>query len=169
MLTTVRRTAIRAYRRLETSLDRRNGYSSGSTFKCNAVTEVSDFLTHDFFGCTPVECLSWSPIEQPSDVVEPSLAEGGQIRALGHELAQQAIGILVAAPLPGRVRIGEPDRQLQPLRQFLVPGHLAAPVVGQALAKEGRQPFHLTRKALQRGLGPAVVHLAQHHETALAL
>ena len=57
-----------------------------------------------------------------------------QIAALGQVLPQQAVGVLIGAPFPGVVRMGEVDRQVEFAFQFEGPGELAAVVQGQAPA-----------------------------------
>lgn len=51
--------------------------------------------------------LSRSRIEAQRDLVELGLAVDRQVGALGQVLAQQAVGVLVAAALPRAVRVGE--------------------------------------------------------------
>jgi hypothetical protein len=48
-----------------------------------------------------VESLSGPVVELVGDVVQVAGAVGGQVAALGEVLAQQAVGVLVAAALPG--------------------------------------------------------------------
>ena len=67
------------------------------------------------------------------------------------------------------MRVGEPDRPIQPLGEPLMAGHLAAPVVGQALAQDRRQAPHRPVEAFQGRLGGAIAHLAQHDIAGLAL
>jgi len=50
------------------------------------------------------------------NVVEFGLADVAQVGALGAELAQQAVGALVAAALLGSLQIAEPDVDFQPSR-----------------------------------------------------
>ena len=126
-------------------------------------------IGQDFLRRFPAQDLSRSAVEQAGDVVEDGLAEGGQIRALGQELAQQPVGFLVATPLPGGVRVSEPDIELEALGQFAMTGHLRTPVIGQALTQEGRHLAQLTGEALEGVLGRATVHPAQHDEAGLAL
>ena len=49
-------------------------------------------------------------VEAQGDLVEFVLTVDRQVRALGQVLTQQAVGVLVAAALPGAVRVGEVDR-----------------------------------------------------------
>ena len=51
-----------------------------------------------------------SVVEFGGDVVEVLGAVHGQVGALGEVLAQQPVGVLVGAALPGRVRVAEVDR-----------------------------------------------------------
>lgn len=126
-------------------------------------------LGHDLFGCFPAQRLSWPAVEQAGDIVERGLAQRRQIGALGQELAQQSVGVLVAAALPGGMRIGEPDVELEPLGEFTMTGHLGTAVIGQALAQEGGQFAQLTAEALKGILGRAAFHLAEHDKARVAL
>jgi hypothetical protein len=73
----------------------------------------------------PCEHLSWglvhqgfsgSLVELPGDGAELGLAEGREIDAVGQVLAQQAVGVLVGAALPGALGVAEvssPHRVVQ--------------------------------------------------------
>lgn len=52
--------------------------------------------------------------------------------------------------------VAEPDIDVQALAELPETGHFAAPVVGQALAHEGRHLLHLPRETFQRGLRRAI-------------
>ena len=65
--------------------------------------------------------------------------------------------------------VAEPDVDVQALAELPETGHFAAPVVGQALAHEGRHLLHLPREAFQRGLCRAIIHLAQDQVAAVTL
>jgi len=65
--------------------------------------------------------------------VEVALGDRRQIQPLGKILADQAIGILVGRPLPGAVRVGKIDVDLDALGENLVAGHLPALIVSQRL------------------------------------
>ena len=54
-----------------------------------------------------------------------------QVAALGEVLAEQAVGVLIRASLPGAARIGEEDAISKELGYLLVAGHLSALVPGQ--------------------------------------
>src|SRR5215210_3242934 len=75
-------------------------------------------------GSLPVEGLSGSAVEHDGDVVEVVLGESGQVGAFGHPLAEEAVGVLVAAALPGAVGVAEVDVDAGDGRELLVTGHL---------------------------------------------
>jgi hypothetical protein len=92
------------------------------------------------------------------------------------------VGVLVAAALPRRVRVAEPDIYFQSPRQFRMAGHplpgsgllanherVGATVIGHALAQGRWQSFHLAGEAVERGLGPIAVHFAKNDKACLAL
>ena len=58
-----------------------------------------------------------------------------EVGALGEVLAQQAVGVLVGAALPGAVRVGEVDGEAGVDAQLGVLGHLGALVPGQRPAQ----------------------------------
>lgn len=93
---------------------------------------------------------------------------GDRSRSL-QELAQQAVGVLVAATLRGCVRISKPNIKVQALGEFDETGHSPAAVVSHALPQKGRQPSHLASETFKSILGRAAVHSAQHDIARLAL
>ena len=94
-------------------------------------------LREDLQRCREVEALSWARIQAMRDGIQLALRVARQIRALGQVLAQQTIGILIGAALPGTVRIGKKDLDREPLGQPLVLGHFFAPIIGQRLPQRG--------------------------------
>lgn len=54
-----------------------------------------------------------------------------QSQTFGKVFTDQTVGILIGRPLPGAVRIGELDLDLQSLSQHPVAPHLFALIVGQ--------------------------------------
>jgi hypothetical protein len=56
------------------------------------------------------EVQSGSGVELVLDRAQMLRSVDAQVGALGEELAQQPIGVLVRAALPGRVRVAEVDR-----------------------------------------------------------
>ena len=84
-----------------------------SRSKCNKLmimTFETEVVWHEEFGgALPAESFSRPSVELPSDGIELSLREVGQVGAFREILAQQAMGVLVDAALPRAVRIGEID------------------------------------------------------------
>ena len=58
-----------------------------------------------------------------------------EVSALGKVLAQQAVGVLVCWPLPGRVGVGEEHLRARLQRELGVAGELLAAVPGERLAE----------------------------------
>src|SRR5680860_510050 len=83
-------------------------------------------FVESFKGCFPVEHLL-----NPFDLVVTDLAE---VCAFGIELADEAIGVLVGAALPGAMRMCEVDLDVRVLGKQPVFGHFLAPVMGQRQA-----------------------------------
>ena len=66
-------------------------------------------LVEGFGGCLPAEGLAGSAVERGGDGFELVAVPAGEVGALREVLAQQAVGVLVGAALPGAVRVGEVD------------------------------------------------------------
>ena len=67
-----------------------------------------------------VEAFARSHIQLQSDGVQGFLTMHRQVRALGQVLADQSIDVLIAAALPGAVRVAEVDRHPGPLGLSLI-------------------------------------------------
>lgn len=87
-------------------------------------------------------------VEVQRDLVELILAVHRQVRALGQVLSEQAVGVFVAAALPGAVRVGEVDRHTGTQGQHVVIAHLLALIVGQRLAQGDRDAQRLTANGI---------------------
>jgi len=77
------------------------------------------------------------------------MAHLGKVRPFREELAQQAVGILVGAALPGCVRPGKVDSKLQLLLDRFEFGELLAVVAGDRAPQRRGQP----RKGPRKGVG----------------
>jgi hypothetical protein len=83
--------------------------------------------------------LSRAAIQLGGDRIQGGLVELAQVGASGEVLAEQPVGVLVAATLPGATRITEVhldagvDRELGVLGHFLalIPGQRPAELLGQ--------------------------------------
>src|SRR5262245_55322368 len=87
----------------------------------------------------PAEGLAGPGVQLRSDLVQVLAAAGGQAGALREVLAQQPVGVFVAAPLPRRVRVAEIHRHPGGQADLGVLPHLLALVPGQRPAQLGRQ------------------------------
>ncbi len=63
-----------------------------------------------FGGCLPTEGLAGSAVEHGCNCVNLFSVPAREISALGEVLAQESVGVLVAAALPRTARVGEVDR-----------------------------------------------------------
>ena len=78
----------------------------------------------------PAEGLSRTVVELVGDGVEVGLGVDGEVGAFGHPLAEEAVGVLVGAALPGRVGVAEVDVDAGVDAERGVLGHLPALVPG---------------------------------------
>jgi hypothetical protein len=79
---------------------------------------------HSFSWGVPVEGLAGAAVELGRDLIKFDLIELGQIGASWEVLAQQPVGVFVAAALPGRVRVAEVDRDAGVFGEALVGGRV---------------------------------------------
>ena len=91
----------------------------------------------DFQGRGKVQTFSRARVQAVREGVQLALRVARQVRALGQVLAQQAIGVLVGAALPGVVRIGKEDLDREPLGQLLVLGDFFPAIIGQGFPRQG--------------------------------
>ena len=108
--------------------------------------------------------LTRSVVELPGDGVKVILGEPGQVSAFGQVLPQESIGVLVAATLPGAMRVGKENRDTGRIRQTLMLTHLLALVIGQRLAQGFRDAVEHTREAFQGRQGGRILDPHQHHQ-----
>jgi len=102
-----------------------------------------------------------SVVQAVGDGIEFVLAVDAQVRALGQVLAQKAVGVLAGTALPGAVRIAEVHPHPGVQRQLLMPAHLLALVVGEAVAHRCGNRIELDGEARQRRSGGGVLHAGQ--------
>jgi len=105
-------------------------------------------VRRDFQGRGEVQTFSRARVQAMGDGVQLALCVARQIRPLGQILAQQPIGVLVGASLPGTMRIRKEDADGQSLGQTLMLGHLFSTIVGQGFAQRRRDMPELLREAL---------------------
>ena len=73
--------------------------SAGGYLAC-----FGEWFVEDYFWFGEFEGLSGAVVEEERDVVEVGPGVGGRAGALGRVLAQEAVGVLVAAALPRAAR-----------------------------------------------------------------
>jgi len=116
--------------------------------------ETDQMLVEGLGRGLPTEGLTGSVVEGSRDggeVVGGALAQGG---ALGEVLAQQTVGVLVGATLPGAVRVAEVDRQAGVDAQLGVLGQLRALIPGQRSAQLVGQRGDRSGDRITNGLSP---------------
>ena len=59
--------------------------------------------------CLPVECLAWPRVQCMGNGAQLVLTVPAKVHAFGEVLAEQTIGVLVAATLPRALRVAEVD------------------------------------------------------------
>src|SRR5207245_2886012 len=89
-------------------------------------------------GSSPAE-LPGTRVEAVGDLGEVLSRVDAEAGALGEVLAQESVGVLVRAALPGPASVGEEDAFAQQVCDLVVAGHLRALVPGQGLADRRRQ------------------------------
>jgi hypothetical protein len=109
-------------------------------------------LVESFGGSSPAEDFAGSCVQSMRDraqLIDTVLAE---IRALGKVLSQQAVGIFVAPPLPGALRVTEIDIQPRIDLELRMLGHFRTLVPSQRSAKTRRKPHDCPCDSIADGL-----------------
>jgi len=94
-------------------------------------TGQRNILTEHLSRALEAKGLPWAFVPLSRNGVELDLRELGDINALGQVLPEQAIGVLVAAALPGAPRVAEVNLDVGDQSELLVRRHLLASVPGQ--------------------------------------
>ena len=110
-------------------------------------------FVESFGGGLPVEGLAGSTVQGGGDGGEIVDGVSAEVGALWEVLAQQAVGVLVGAALPGAVRIAEVDVDVGVDAELSVLGHLGALVPGQRSAELLGQRGDRGRDRVTDGLG----------------
>ena len=126
-------------------------------------------FSHGLYRALAVEAFARANVHQVSDFIQLLLAVYRQVCAFGHELANQAVNILVAAALPRAVRVAEVNRHAHVLRDLGVLGQLPALIVGHALAHRQRNPVKRCAEALHCRPARRITHFHQHQIAACSL
>src|SRR5438445_4430782 len=96
----------------------------------------------------PGQDFAWSVVEHRLHLLDLFSRELIEPRARGEKLAQQAIGVLVRAPLPGTMRVRKVDAHLRLLREEAVLAHFLDLVVRERAAELGGQRAQFAREDL---------------------
>ena len=88
-------------------------------------------LVEGFGWCAPAEDLAWPRVDGGCDGIDVFAGPSGEVGALGEVLAQQSVGVLVHAALPGAVGIREEHVKARVDLQLGVLGEFLAAVPGQ--------------------------------------
>src|SRR3984885_1031015 len=113
--------------------------------------------------------LARPPIELAGHLVQMCLGVDRQVCPLGEVLAQQAIGVLVGAALPGALRIAEVHGDVGCQGKSSMIRKLLTTVPGQGFVQFIRQLLRLPDERGYHRLRLLVGHLRQHHITRMAL
>jgi hypothetical protein len=108
-------------------------------------------------------------IEPQSDSVQVALRETREIWSFRKILPQQAIGVFVAATLPGTVWIAEIDLRAGGDGEALVVSHLLAAIPGQRAAQLLRQFAQVFTERGYHGRRVLARDLKKHHKPRMAL
>src|SRR4051812_21194703 len=95
-----------------------------SSVKRNTSDVVELELIEDFGRSEEAKDSARPVVQRVLDGSELSLSDGAEIHAFGQVLADEAIGVLVGAPLPRAVWVAEEDVHAQPFGECLVASHL---------------------------------------------
>ena len=116
----------------------------------------------------PVERLPRSPVEFRGDGVEVGLGVDGQVGALGDVLADQPVGVLVAAPLPRAVRVAEVHRDPGRDGELRVRGEFLGLVQVRLRRRNSGSVAIFCEHDRDPIRGPVIGHPHQHHVPGLA-
>ena len=94
-----------------------------------------DKSVESFSWSLPLQGLAWALVEQGGDGVEVFLGVDRQVGALGQELTDEAVPVLVAPALPGRMGVAEVDRDAGGNLEDGVRGHLDPLIPGEELGQ----------------------------------
>ena len=121
-------------------------------------------LRIDFQGRGEIETFSGARVQPMGDDVQLALGVARQVCTLGQVLAQQAVGVLVGAALPGAVRIGKEDLDRETLGQLFVLGHLFPSIIGQGFPQQGGHVPQFFREAHTGTRRIRPLHPGQHDQ-----
>jgi hypothetical protein len=110
--------------------------------------------------------LSRATVELGGDRIQRSLVDLAEVGAPGQVLAEQAVGVLVGAPLPGAAWVAEVDLDTGVDGELLVFGHLAAVIPGQRVSHLLGQPLDGSCQRRAHPLGGEPVRQREQQDIA---
>lgn len=117
--------------------------SANPTHKCNVhgLNERDECVGEELIGGFVVPGLSGAIVQQKQGLLDLGWCHGIEVGALGEELAQQAVGVLVDPSLPGRIGCREVRLGLESSCDFLVLDEFSSVIEGERLhlVRQGRQ------------------------------
>jgi hypothetical protein len=117
----------------------------------------------------PVEGLAGAAVKFGGDGVEVGLAVDGEVGACGEVLAEKSIGVVVAAALPGCVRVAEEDRDGGFEGEVGVVGHVSTLVMRHGPPQDPGKSLYAFSQQECNAFGVAVVgDFLQQDETSAA-
>src|SRR5215208_3290332 len=128
--------------------------ASSSGRRNTAYVSCSEELVQSLGRCSPAQGLSRPAVEGDRHGRKVLGAVHAEISALREVLAQQPIGVLVRATLPGAVGIAEVDLDARVDLQARVLGHLGALIPGQRPSQLLRQGDDRAGDGVANRLGP---------------
>ena len=112
---------------------------------------------HGLLRCLCAQHLPRTLVQQVLHLLQPVAGHGPEVGVLGEEVPNQPVGVLVGAPLPRGVGVGEVHHHVGLRAEKLVLGHLQAVVVGHGEPDLLRQLAQLPGEGLADLRGRSVL------------
>ena len=109
-------------------------------------TDRRNSLAEHFGWFHPIQGLSRAVVELPGDGIQVGGTVQAQVSFAWEVLAEEAIGVFVASPLPWAVRVAEVDQHVRVRAEPHVFSHLLALIPRQRPAQLGGQLGDLARQ-----------------------
>ena len=110
----------------------------------------------------------WPCIEPKGDLIKVMLSVNGSVRAVREVLAQQTIGVLVAAALPGAFRITEVDADIRRDGELAMISQFRSPIPSQRRHHHLRQVLHPGDQCADDAVAVFSADLDQHYKARAA-
>ena len=140
--------------------------AANSSHRCSTTVSEWDGTGCEVWGYEggwgrPVQGLAGAVVELGGDRGELLGGVDSQVGAFREVVAEQAVHVLVAAALPGAVRLAEEHRHAGRARKLGVRAEFLALIPGQTATQTGRQVAeHVDQRVTGGGCGPAMWQVA---------